>query len=131
MRLTLLLALFALLLSTTSLHAKEQAPIYHAIEPAFIVNIREESPRPRFMQVKIQVMSYDRAVISRLENNLPAVRHAMIMLLANQQGETMRNTQQREQVRAEALTTLQQTLAEVAGVREGLEALYFTDLVIQ
>lgn len=129
MRSLLPLFLFALLLSMP-LQANERPPIYHAIEPAFVVNI-QDGPRPRFMQVKLQLMTRDPKLIAQVENNLPPIRHAMILLLSSQSGETMRNTVAREQVRLQALEVLRESLAEVAGVQDGLEALYFTDLVIQ
>jgi flagellar FliL protein len=123
------LLLLALLLSAP-LQANERPPIYYAMEPAFVVNI-QDGPRPRFMQVKLQLMTRDQKLIASVEKNLPPIRHAMILLLSSQDGETMRNTAAREQVRLQALDALQQTLAEVAGVQDGLEAVYFTDLVIQ
>lgn len=125
--LTLLTLLLAL--SQTSL-ADERPPIYHAIEPAFVVNINDGS-RPRFMQLKLQVMTREQTVIPHLESHQAAIRHAMIMLLSSQDGDTMRNAAAREPIRAQALAILQQTLAEVSGLQEGLEAVYFTDLIIQ
>lgn len=121
-----------LLLLSFSAPANETAPspIYYAIDPAFVVNIQDGS-RPRFMQVKVQVMTYDNNIATQLGNHLPAVRHGLIMLLAHQSGDTMRSAVEREQVRSEAQTVLQQTLAEVSGLQSGVEAVYFTDLVIQ
>lgn len=132
----LLLALL-LALSFTPLHAEEgdgkgvpNKAIYHAVGDRFVVNIKE-GQRNRFMQVKVQVMTRQQSVAEAVEGNMPALSHAMIMLLAHQDGATMRNIQSREQVRAQALSELQKVLAEVAGLNEGLEAVYFTDFVIQ
>ena len=125
-----LTTLLALLLAFSPLQAKERAPLYHSIEPAFVVNV-QGGTRPQFMQVRIQVMSYDRMVLQRLDDNLPAVRHALILLLSSQSSDTMRQTAGREQVRLQASEIIQQTLREVAGVETGIEAVYFTDLVIQ
>ena len=130
MRSVFSLVVLGLLLCLVPAHASERAPIYHAIEPAFVVNVQDGN-RPRFMQVKIQVMTHNKQVIDHLQNNLPPIRHAMIMLLSSQAGDTMRSAPGREAVRAQALEVMRETLAEVAGVQDGLEALYFTDLVIQ
>lgn len=107
-----------------------QTSIYHAIDPAFVVNI-QDGARPRFMQVKVQVMTYDQKVPAQLTTHMPAIRHAMILLLSAQTGDTMRNALEREQVRAQSQAVLQQTLTEVSGLDGGVEAVYFTDLVIQ
>lgn len=139
-RLLLLCSLFAIFLPLTALHAEEkekksgeEAPkkaIYHSLEPPFVVNLSGTN-RSRFMQIKVQVMSREEKVIAALEKNDAALRHSVIMLLAHQSSETMRSVQGREQVRAQALSELQQVLSNVAGLAEGLEAVYFTDFVIQ
>ena len=137
-RLLLILSLFLLALPFSPLHAEEEeeakeAPkkaVYHAISDKFVVNIKEGN-KNRYMQVKVQAMTRDENVSAAIEANMPALSHAMIMLLAHQDGATMRNIQSREKVRMQALTDLQQVLLEVAGLAEGLEAVYFTDFVIQ
>jgi flagellar FliL protein len=138
-RLFLLLSLMMLALPFSPLHAEEEeegekeAPkkaVYHAIGDKIVVNIKEGS-RNRFMQIKVQAMTRDEKVSAAIEANQPALRHAMIMLFAHQEGDAMRNIQQREQVRGQALTELQKVISELAGISEGLEAVYFTDFVIQ
>jgi flagellar FliL protein len=132
---TLCLLLSALFLSP--LHAEEseegEAPkqaLYYAFEPAFVVNV-QGGRRMSFMQVKVQLMSREPAVIGAVEENLPPLRDALIMLLSHQDGETLRNVQGREQIRQQALIELQRVLEEITGIKEGVEAVYFTELVIQ
>ena len=105
-------------------------PIYYAMEPAFVVNLNE-GPRMHFMQITVQFMSHDQAVIDAVDANQPPLRDALIMLLSHQTGETMRSVQGREDVRKQALNDVRKVLAEVAGVKKGLDAVYFTDFVIQ
>lgn len=131
----LLLGTLMLSLPVQLLHAEEdeEAPkkaIYHAMEPAFVVNV-EDGSRTHFMQIKVQLMTRNPEVIAKIEENQPPLRDAMIMLLAHQTGETMRSVQGREQVRQQALKEAQAVLEEVAGVKKGIEAVYFTDFVIQ
>lgn len=126
---------FATLLLVLSGHAlaadKEVGKaIYYAMEPPFVVNLNE-GPRMHFMQITVQFMTRDSEVISAIEDNLPPLRDALIMLLSHQTGETMRAVQGREEVRKQALTDARKVLAEVAGVKKGLDAVYFTDFVIQ
>ncbi len=121
--------LFALLFASP-LQANERPVHYFAIEPPFVVNVLE-GPRARHMQVRMQIMTHDRKVIAKLEEHMPAIRHGLIMLLSGQSGETVRSTAGVEQLRLEALEVMRETLAEVAGLQDGIEELYFTDRVVQ
>ena len=138
----LLWVLFALLLSSTAFASEgggggSKGP-YLAIDPPLVVNL-QSSGRPQFMQVKIQVMSHDPKALAALEEHMGPVRDALITLLSSQTADTMYNVQNREKVRQEALEALRKVLAEHAGIKStdtkeghtGLEALFFTDLVIQ
>lgn len=128
-----LLSILLLALSW-QVHAAEKEgvakAIYYAMDPPFVVNLNE-GPRMHFMQITVQLMSRDPAVIAAVEANQPPIRDALIMLLSHQTGETMRGVVGREEVRKQALLDVQKVLAEVAGVKKGLEAVYFTDFVIQ
>jgi len=95
-----------------------------------VVNIKEGS-RNRYMQVKVQAMSRDETVIAALKANQPALVDAMIMLFAHQDGASMSDIQQREQVREEATEVLRKVVQDLTGITAGLEAVYFTDFVIQ
>ncbi len=127
-----LLALLMLGLSWQAGAADEGAKkaIYFAMDPPFVVNLNE-GPRMHFMQITVQLMSHDPAVIAAVEANQPPLRDALIMLLSHQTGDTMRGVQGREEVRKQALGDVRKVLTEVAGVKKGLEAVYFTDFVIQ
>jgi flagellar FliL protein len=135
-RLFLLITLFVMAMPFTPLHAEDEegkAPkkaVYHAISDRFVVNV-QDGKRMRFMQVKVKAMTRDEKVSEAIEGNMPALSHAMIMLLTHQDAATMRNITTREEVRKQALVDLQQALKEVAGLEKGLEAVYFTDFVIQ
>lgn len=109
--------------------AKAQA-IYLPLD-SFVVNLRDTGRRVRFMQVSVQVMTHEPEVIEAIKGNMPPVRDAMIMLLAHQTTETMGHVEGRERIRQEAQTAIQQVLADVAGLQKGVEAVYFTDFVVQ
>jgi len=132
MLIRLLLILFCLALPLAAVAEEEEKkapPIYHAL-PKLVVNV-DDGRRVRFMQVELQVMTRDKGVITALEHHQPAVRHALIMLLTAQEASTLYSTEGREEVRREALAAVQETLAEVAGLQSGVEALYFNNFVIQ
>jgi flagellar FliL protein len=104
---------------------------YLALEPAIVVNLRGEG-RVRFMQVKVEAMSRDPAVLGALKEHTGPVRHALITLLSAQTQERMYDMQVREEVRLQALEELRTVLETHAGLkREALEAVLFTNFVIQ
>ncbi len=104
---------------------------YLALEPAIVVNLNTAG-KVRFMQVRVQAMSRDPAALAALQAHTGPVRHALITLLSAQTVDNMYDVQIREQVRQQALEDLRSVLETHAGLkRESLEALYFTDFVIQ
>lgn len=103
---------------------------YLELDPPFVVNLLD-GKKMRFMQIKVQVMAHDPAVLGAFQTHKAPIRHAMIMLLTQQSIDTMRTVQGREQVRAQTLETLRQVLYDMASINHGLEAVYFTDFVIQ
>lgn len=131
-----LLLLSLLLLPLGLLHAEEEAaavpsgPTYLPIGEKFVVNV-QGSAKPRFMQLKVQAMTREAKVAEAVDANMPALTHAMIMLLSQQDADTMSSIQGREAVRAQALVELQKVLSELAGLDQGLAAVYFTDFVLQ
>lgn len=108
---------------------------YLAIDPPIVVNLISPG-NPHFMQVKVQVMSHDPKVLEAIKDNMPPVRDALIMLLSAQTADAMYDVQNREKVRQQALAAIRKVLEKVAGIKsggdhKGVEALYFTDFVIQ
>ncbi|MFA5626526.1 MAG: flagellar basal body-associated FliL family protein [Thiohalomonadaceae bacterium] len=130
--------LAALLLSSTLLispaiaaNSKSSATPYLELQPAIVVNLHGPG-RIQFMQVEIAAMSRDSKVLAALEEHMGPMRDALITLLSAQTSEGMRDQQVREQVRLQALENLRSILETHAGFkRESLEALYFTNFVIQ
>lgn len=117
---------------------------YFAMTPAFVVNLRD-GDMLRFMQVTIQMMSFDAAVIEALQQHNAPLRHEILLLLSEQDASAMYKPQQRIKVQKEALSVAQAVLDKYAGIGpndtaqdlEGkkhpssIQELYFTDLVIQ
>lgn len=140
MKKSLIYIVFLSIFSLTSLSVSAQeekeekelgAPIYHPLEPAFVVNLKDGGRRMRFMQIQVQVMTRESNIVGALESHDPAVRDAMILLLSEQDGDTMGSVMGREQVRKDAQSAIQSVLQQIAGLDQGVEAVYFTDFVIQ
>lgn len=107
-------------------------PGYLALEP-FVVNLKEGS-RVRFMQIKMQILVPHAKVQEAITSHMPAFRDRLIMLFAHQDADVLRTPEGREALRVEALAVLRDVVAEVVTFGAevpGVEAVYFTDFVIQ
>lgn len=116
---------------------------YYELKPPITVNLQAD--KIRYIQVKIQLMSREVNTLEKIEANKPAIIDALITLITAQSLNTMRNVTTREKVRAEALKQIQILLEHIAGIVpgekigkgedaktvKGVEALYFTDFVVQ
>ena len=109
----------------------DSAPaIYHALEPAFVVNFKERG-RSRFLQVEVQVMSRDKQMIDELDKHTPVIRNNLLLLFSGQTAETLHSSEGKEQLRQNALAELNKILEAETGQVEAIEALYFTSFVTQ
>lgn len=121
----------------------EGKPNYYEIKPAITVNLLEDEVR--FVQLKVQLMSREVATLDAIEKNKPALVDRLLQLISQQSAETMTKVKSREEVRKQALLAMQDALSKVSNITtgkrvgkgeeaktiQGIEAVYFTDLVIQ
>jgi len=129
----LLAALFLLLLSPLAMAAAgggggSNSP-YVEFKPPFVVNVNDGED-VHHMQVNIQVKLASPEAAALIEEHQPAIRHALVLLLSGQNVKEVRTVQGKEKLRKEALEAVQKVLEENAGT-PGIEALYFTGLIIQ
>ncbi len=102
---------------------------YLPLQPAFVVNVND-GEEVHHMQVDIQVKLAGPEAAGLIEEHMPAIRHSLVLLLSGQEVKTVRTVQGKEKLRQEALEAVQKVLEENAGTK-GIEALYFTGLIIQ
>ncbi len=103
--------------------------IYVSLEPAFVVNVND-GLRVRHMQIKLQVKLKQPDFAGYIEKYNPAIRHEMVMLLSGQETDKLKTVAGKQQLMDQALTAIQQVLQENIG-NTGIDAVYFTDLIIQ
>jgi len=108
---------------------KHGNPIYVALNPAFVVNF-ENQDKVSFLQVDIQVMTYDSAVEDALKIHMPVVRNELLLLLGGKQYHEINTREGKRQLSQEAIKAIQKVLKD-AGAPSSVEALYFTSFVMQ
>jgi flagellar FliL protein len=111
--------------------AKEEIrpAMYIPLEPPFVVN-SEAQAGIHYLQVSIEVMTHDPLVAEDVKTHMPNIRNNLILLLSSQTQAAVATREGKERVRSEALAEVQKVLKERTG-KPGVEALYFTNFVMQ
>jgi len=102
--------------------------IYLPLDPAFTVSLDGDESR-RYLKVTMSVMSRSNDAIDAVRRHRPAIRNNLNFLLAGQTQEDLATRDGKEKLRQAAKEEIQNTL-EANGEDSNIEALYFTDLVI-
>jgi len=104
-------------------------PIYVPLHPAFVVNF-ENQEKVSFLQVDIQIMTFDSKVEAALKTHMPIVRNELLLLLGGKQYHEINTREGKRNLSQEAIREIQRVLDE-AGAPSEIEALYFTSFVMQ
>ena len=105
--------------------------IYQSLHPPLVVNFRNETGDAHFMQITMEVMSRDQGVINALREHIPVIRNGLILLYGQSVYEEVTTREGKEQMLADGLAEIQRIMSEETGDGSGVEAVYFTALVIQ
>ncbi len=104
--------------------------IYQSLHPPLVVNFKDSAGQTHFMQATMEVMSRDQEVINAVRDHTPVIRNSLIMLFSNAVYEEITTREGKEKLLEEGLAEIQRVMLEEAET-EGIEAVYFTALVIQ
>lgn len=110
--------------------AAPAAAIYYKFDPAFVVNFGTPGAT-RYLQIALEAMARDQAVIDIIKNNDPAVRNDLILLFSSQNYDNLVTAAGKEQLRVAALAAIRKVVTEVNPAAKPVEAVYFTSFVIQ
>lgn len=102
---------------------------YLPLDPPLVVNF-DDNGESRFLQVSVQVMSRDQKVYEEAKIHAPAIRNSLLLLLGTVNYEMVTTRSGKEELQTMALTTADDVMASLSGVR-GLDGLYFTNFVVQ
>lgn len=110
-------------------HETHGDPIYFTLADNLVVNFRSPGGT-RFLQVGIDLMTYDETAAHALEKHAPVLRSNLILLLSDQSQESLLSREGKEALRADALAEVQRDMTELHG-KPTVESLYFTSFVMQ
>ena len=106
------------------------AAIYYKFDPAFVVNFGSDG-NTRYLQITLEAMSREQAVIDEIKSNEPAIRNDLVLLYSAQQPEALLAPEGKEKLRQATLDAVRKTIAAEGAKSEAVEAVYFTSFVIQ
>jgi len=110
--------------------SKAAAPQYYKYDPAFVVNFGGEGSA-RYLQVTVEAMTRNAALLDELKSDEPAVRNDLVLLLSSQDNATLMTVEGKEKLRAATLDTIQKVVSAQGADGKQVEAVYFTSFVIQ
>jgi flagellar protein FliL len=104
-------------------------PIYIPLNPPFVVNL-ENQEQVSFLQVEMEVMTYDPAVEEAMKVHASRIRSELLLLLGSKQYHEISNIEGKRKLSQEAIAEIQKILQETGTVGT-VQALYFTSFVMQ
>ena len=108
----------------------EGPALYQSLHPPLVVNFKDKVGDSHFMQITMEVMARDQNVINSVREHTPVIRNSLILLYSGAVYEEVTTRDGKEQMLADGLAEIQKVMDEQIG-EPGVEALYFTALVIQ
>lgn len=104
--------------------------LYTSLHPPLIVNFKDSLGDDHFMQVTLEVMARDQKALNAVRDHAAVIRNNLILLYTSVEYEKVTTREGKEKMLADGLVEVQKIVSERIG-EPGVEALYFTGLVIQ
>ncbi len=106
-----------------------EVPIYFSFADPFTVNF-ETDRGLRFLQLSIELMSYQQEAIDAVQVHLPVIKNNLILMLSSQSYGTLITIEGKEEIRKMAINEIQAILTKYE-VEAAIEEVYFTNFVMQ
>jgi len=110
--------------------ANSEPAIYQSLHPPLVINFLDLSGNAHYMQITLEVMSRNQEVINAVREHTPVIRSALILMFGAASYESAVTREGKQQLLDDALMEIQNVMSEQTG-DPGIEAVYFTSLVIQ
>lgn len=103
--------------------------IYYKMDPPFVVNFQGPAGN-RFLQVTIELMTYEQDVIPAIEQHMPVLRNNIVFLLSSVNLDEISTLEGKQKLRQDTLQEVRKVLKDKIG-KPGVEEVYFTSIVMQ
>jgi len=107
---------------------------YFALEPAFVVNLNEQTQpvadTPHYLQIEVQLMTRNSEDLAALKTHAPAIRARLLLLFSQIQPTQIADLSGKQQLQKQALAQVQALMQAETG-SPAVEELLFTSLITQ
>jgi flagellar FliL protein len=104
--------------------------LYTSLHPPLVVNFKDSFGDGHYMQITMEVMAREQKVIDAVKNHTPVIRNALILLYGTVDYDALSTREGKEKMLADGLKEIQGVMTREIG-SSGVEAVYFTNLIIQ
>lgn len=104
--------------------------IYVTFPQPFVVNFDGQG-MAKFLQVGVELMGRDPEKMKHVEENLPALRNALVLLFSSQTYSSVNTTEGKEAMRKQALQQVNAIMKRETGEDKLVEDVFFTSIVMQ
>ena len=104
-------------------------PQYRSLGDEFIVNFQDQQVAS-YLQIGLNVASRQEADLLKVDQELPAIRNDILLLLSDQRFEELRTEQGKLKLREKLLETVHHSIDQKKP-EGGIEAIYFTHFIMQ
>lgn len=114
---------------TTAAERRAKKIEYIHLKPGFIANYGGAG-RLRYVKVDISLRCIGPSGTSLIRHHMPAIRHAIVMLISGESEESMFTSVGKEELRLEALKQVREVLMKEEG-KQNVEDLLFNSFIVQ
>lgn len=93
-------------------HKAVTPPLYLPLEPPFVVNFTHRGTL-RYLQLSLELMYHNEAILQKVSENMPAIRNDLILLFSNQDYETLSTLQGKEELRDKIMLAVNHIISQV------------------
>ena len=104
--------------------------IYQGIHPPLLINFTDERGKGRFLQISLELLTREPSVVEAIKTHTPVIRNNLILLYGDIQYADVSTRDGKARMLDMALAEINKVLEEQTG-EQGVEAVYFTNLVVQ
>jgi len=79
--------------------------LYYNVQPEFVVNLKPPS-RDEFLMVELAIAAYDQDQLDTIDDNMPELRHELLMLFGRQKSQDLRSEEGKAELRTEAIAII-------------------------
>jgi len=106
------------------------APLYLTLDPPFVVNFMHRGTM-RYLQLSLDLMFHEQAMLDKVKERMPQIRNDLILLLSNQEFETLSSAEGKEELRTRIMHAVAVVLELDADAEHDTGEAYFTNFVMQ